>query len=281
MIDQTIGQVQLTQTVLHQSLECWQALHNPNCMCSHSKNPMLPTVKGVYCFEASSITVCQNPAFKSKQEKYTAPTRFWIAFCICRSGSESILVLTFNLWKSMQKLRPPSFLHTSTKALHHGLWLGQIVPASNISFIWGQTLSAIGGGTLQNLSLKGSPSVTLISCFTRSVQPNYLPSKEKMLWCSASRVHVAAQFLVDHPSRPDKSSCWKSTSFLCSTDISALWIPSILSGFSNVPSTTPTWGMAFAAMTWMILTFLAMVIRAVVRFLTKTVTHLLPAAISV
>ena len=43
---------------------------------------MFPTVKVVYCSEASSIVICQNPAFKSKQEKYPAPTRLLIASCI-------------------------------------------------------------------------------------------------------------------------------------------------------------------------------------------------------
>ena len=38
--------------------------------------------------------------------------------------------------------------------------------------MWVQTSSIIGGGILCNLSLKGSSSETLISCFARSVQPN-------------------------------------------------------------------------------------------------------------
>ena len=48
------------------------ALHSQNGMHSHSKNPKFPTVKAVYCLEAMSIAICQNPAFKSKQEKYPA-----------------------------------------------------------------------------------------------------------------------------------------------------------------------------------------------------------------
>ena len=92
------------------------------------------------------------------------------------------LVLTFNLWKSMQKHRPPSFFLTNTTALHHGLWLGQIAPASNISLTWALISSTIGGGILQYLSLKGSSSTTLISCFARLVHPNSLGSSENMWW---------------------------------------------------------------------------------------------------
>ena len=173
----------------------------------------------------------------------------------------------------MQKCRPPSFLHSSTTELYHGLWLGWIVPTSSIFFMWAQTSSTIGGGIPQNLYLKGSSSVTFISWFTRPVQPNSLGSKENMSWYSASRACAVAQFLADYPSKPDKSRCWKSTSFLCLTDIFALWIPCILLSFS-VPGETPTCGMAFAAMTWAILTPLAMVIRVVVRFFTMTTTCL-------
>ena len=35
-----------------------------------------------------------------------------------------------------------------------------------------QTSSTIGGAILQNLSLKGSSSMTLMSCFAKSIQPN-------------------------------------------------------------------------------------------------------------
>ena len=103
----------------------------------------------------------------------------------------------------------------------------------------------------------------------------------KMSWYSASCVHTVAWFLVDHPSRPDKYNCWKSASFLCSTDILALQIPCILLSFSTIPGATPTWGMAFTAMTQAILTPLVMVIGAAVRFFTMTTTCLLPVAISV
>ena len=45
------------------------ALHSPNGMCSHSKNPKFPTVKAVYCYKASSIAICQkwpsNPGRRS------------------------------------------------------------------------------------------------------------------------------------------------------------------------------------------------------------------------
>ena len=78
-VNQTTGQVQLTQAVLHQSLEHCQGITQPNGMYAYSKNPMFPMVKAVHCFEASSMAICQNPAFKSKQEKYPVPTRFLIA----------------------------------------------------------------------------------------------------------------------------------------------------------------------------------------------------------
>ena len=141
----------------------------------------------------------------------------------------------------MQKHRPLSFLHTNTTVLHLGLWLGQIVPTSNISFTCAWTLSTIPGGILQNLSLKGSPSTTLTSCFAKSIQPNSPGSSEKMLWYLANRHWAAAWFLSEHPYRPDKSSCWKSTSILHSTNILVSWIPCISSNFSS-PGGQFHWG---------------------------------------
>ena len=44
-----------------------------------------PQQKQYIAFEASSIAISQNPAFRSKQEKYPAPTRLSIASCICGS----------------------------------------------------------------------------------------------------------------------------------------------------------------------------------------------------
>ena len=149
----------------------------------------------------------------------------------------------------MQKCRPLSFLHTSTTALHQGLWLGWIAPSSSISFTWEWTLSTIGGGIPWNLTLKGSLSVTLISCLARSVQPNSPGFREKMSWYSASRACVVTQLLADYHSRPDKSSCWKGTSFLCSTNIPACWIPYILSSFSNIRGDITTCGIAYSATT--------------------------------
>ena len=77
------------------------------------------------------------------------------------------------------------------------------------------------------------------------------------------------------PSRPDKSSCWKGTSFLCSTDILVHQIPCISSNFSKVPCTTYTGSITFAATTWVTLMPLAMVTGVAVRYFTATATCLL------
>ena len=66
--------------------------------------------------------------------------------------------------------------------------------------------------------------------------PTLQASREKMLWYSANRAWVATWFLLDHPSRSDKSSCWKSTFLLHLTDILVHWIPCISSSFSKSSS---------------------------------------------
>ena len=65
------------------------ALQSPKGMQSHLENPKLPTLKVVYCFDASSIFICQNPNLRSMQEKFQAPTKLSKASCILGRGYES------------------------------------------------------------------------------------------------------------------------------------------------------------------------------------------------
>ena len=62
------------------------ALHSPNSIHSHSKNPRFPTVKAVYCFDVLPVAIYQKPTFTSKQEKYPTPTRLSMASCIQGRG---------------------------------------------------------------------------------------------------------------------------------------------------------------------------------------------------
>ena len=137
-----------------------------------------------------------------------------------------------------------------------------------MSFTCAWTSSTIRGGILQNLFLKGSSSTTLISCFTKSAQPNSPDCRKKILWYSANRAWTATWFLSDHLSRPDKSSCWKNNSFLYSTVILVHWIPCVLSNFSRVSGVTSTGGTTFATTTWVTLTPLAIEIVAAIKFFT-------------
>ena len=150
-------------------------------------------MKVVYSLDALSMMICQKPAFRSRQEKYPAPTRLSMTSCMQGNGG----VLFGPCIQSMQKWRPPSFFWSYMTALHNGLWLENIVSTSNISFVWSFPSSTIGGGILQSLSLKGSSSTTLISCFTRLVHPNSPDSSEKMSWYLVSRAHADVWFAPD------------------------------------------------------------------------------------
>ena len=62
--------------------EKWQGhctAHIPNGIHLHSKIPKFPLVKVVYCFDASSMVICQKPAFRSRQEKHPSPTKLSMA----------------------------------------------------------------------------------------------------------------------------------------------------------------------------------------------------------
>ena len=159
------------------------------------------------------------------------------------------------------------------------VWLGWIVPTSNISLTWALTSSTIKGCILQNLSLKGSSSTTLISCFTRLVHPNYSDSNVKISWYSVSMAWADVQFAPNHFSSPDKSSCWRSISFLYSIYVLVYQIPCISFNFSRVPGITFTGGTLFEATTWVTLTPLPIIISAAVWFLITMATCLLPVVI--
>ena len=82
-------------------------------------------------------------------------------------------------------------------------------------------------------------------------------------------------FFQTTPPRPDKSSCWKSTSFLSQLTSYFTGYLASHASFSNVPGATSAWGTTFMATTWVTLKPLTMVIREAVRFFTMTATHLL------
>ena len=142
--------------------------------------PRLPMVKAVYCRDFSDIHTCQNPDFRSILEKNRAPTMDSMVSCMRGKGNESFLVLEFNLRKSIQNRRVPSFFRTRTMALHQGHLDSQIAPPSSMSCIFSQTSSSSGGAICQNRSLKGSSSINSMMCSAMSVQPISFLSSEKM-----------------------------------------------------------------------------------------------------
>ena len=178
----------------------------------HSKNPKLPTVKGVYCFNASSIFICQNPDFRSKQAKYPSPTKLSNASCILGKGKESFFVQAFRQQESIQNSKPPSFFCTNTTVLHQALWLGQMALDSNISCRWLLTSSTKGGGIHLNHSLKG---VTFIVCSMEQVQPNSVGSKENTSWYLAKSWHAVSASSGVQESMLLKSNSLNSLPCLC------------------------------------------------------------------
>ena len=112
----------------------------------------------VSCGESSVLLQCFNPWQFAKsllsdlgRRNILLPTKISMASCTWRSRYESCLVLALSLQKSMEKNRHLSLLHTRTAALHHRLWLGWIVPTSNISSTCAWTSFTIGREILQNL----------------------------------------------------------------------------------------------------------------------------------
>ena len=182
-------------------------------------------VKTVYCFKDSSILICQNLDFRPRHEKWPTPTKLSNASWILGSGYKSFFVWVLRHWKSIQKHRPLSFFLTNTTALHHVLWLGQIVPESNISHKCLWTSSVRSRGIHLNCSLNEVLSVTLITCSVEWVQPSLLGSSEKTSWYSAKRDWVEATSLGGQDSNPLRSNFSNNFSCLCFTVNLGIWWP--------------------------------------------------------
>ena len=102
---------------------------------------------------------CQNQSSYRTWSSGQLPQGFPASHRCGGRGWESFTVRELSFLKSMQKRSDPSFFLTKTTALHHGLLLGRITPASSISFRWSRTSSNCGGGILQNRSLNGGVPV--------------------------------------------------------------------------------------------------------------------------
>ena len=141
--------------------------------------------------------------------------------------------------KFMQKHRLPSFFHTSTTALHQTLWLGLMVPDSNISFKKFLTYSTSGGGIHLNHSLKGVLSVTFMICSVEWVQPGSAGSNENMSWYLTSSQQAASANSGVQESRPLKSNLLNNLPCLCLIVSLGVW----KLGDLLVPSCNPSdWG---------------------------------------
>ena len=135
-------------------------------------------------------------------------------------------------------------------ALHQALWLGLMVPDSNISFKWFLTSSTSGGGICLNHSLKGVSSVTFMICSVEWVQPNSAGSSKNMLWYSARSQWAASANSGVQESRLLKSKSSNNLPCLCLTVSLGVW----KLGDSLVPSSNPldsgVWVLAMQLLPW-------------------------------
>ena len=155
----------------------------------------------------------------------------------------------FRQQKSIQKCRLLSFFCTSTMALHQALWLGLMVPDSNISFKWLLTSSTSGGGIRLNHSLKRVSPVTFMICSVEWVQPNSAGSNENTSWYSARSWWAASTYSRVQEYRPLKSNSSNNLPCLCLTVSLGVWKSGDLSAPSLHPSYSGGLGTANAAAT--------------------------------
>ena len=197
-------------------------------------------------------------------------------FLYSRKRVGILFVQAFRWPKSIQKWKPPSFFQTNTMVLHQALWLGLIVPDSNISFKWFLTSSTNDGGIYLNHSLKGVSSVTFIICSVEWVQPNSAGSNKNTSWYSAMSWQAASSSARVHESRLLKSNLSNKFPCLCLTVSLGVWE----SWDSSAPSCncSPLGGSGTGNATTTQITgvFLQRVCKYVVLFHTTTTAFLLP-----
>ena len=129
----------------------------------------------------------------------------------------------FRQQKSIQNCRLPSFFCTNTTVLHQALWLGLIVPDSNISCRWFQTSSTNGRGIHLNCSLKGVSSVPFIMCSVEWVQHISTRLNENTSWYLARSCWAASPSSGVQESRPLKSNSSNNLPCLCLTVSLGVW----------------------------------------------------------
>ena len=95
------------------------------------------------------------------------------------------MVWLLSFLKSRQNQRLPSFLHTGTTELAHGLVDLCMAPISNISWRCFLTSSYWWGSILLYLSLKGVLSLSLISCWTKEVLSSSFKFRANKCWYSS------------------------------------------------------------------------------------------------
>ena len=120
----------------HDSIRHWNmagALVSPKGIQMHSQNPKGPKVKAVRGLLVSVSSTCQYSDCKSRLVKMVVPSKQSRESSILGRLHTSLIVLLLHFLRSIQKHRPPSFLHTRMMGLAHGLVDLQMAPISIIS----------------------------------------------------------------------------------------------------------------------------------------------------
>ena len=115
----------------------------------------------------SCHSTCHYPTLRSKDLKILVPLKQSNDSSILGKEYASLTIWAFNLCRSIQNLRIPSFFLTNTTALAQELLDFLIAPISSISCKCFLTSSNWCSGILQYLSLKGTGFVSLIFIFNQ------------------------------------------------------------------------------------------------------------------
>ena len=119
-VDDTINEVQLSQGVLHEMLECRRCIAQPKQHAGKLIEPKVPHHEGSVLLRFWGHLICQKPDLKSINKKCADLPCFPGPPESMAGGYKSFFIHALKCLKSTQSRRVPSFFWTRMTVLHMG-----------------------------------------------------------------------------------------------------------------------------------------------------------------
>ena len=159
-IDDAIGQIKLSQCILHQMLECCRCITQSKGHIGKFIETQVANRECGYCCDSGAMQTGQNPLLKSIVEKWVAPAMISSTSCILGRGYESFFVRVLRYLKVNAEWKESIFLPHQYHYITPGrLARSDSASIQHISLSDAWSSSGKGGGMCLKHSLNGSSSL--------------------------------------------------------------------------------------------------------------------------